>query len=183
MGATVAYAYAVGAPTDVSHLAIIDVMLAGAGFEEFALDFSKGRGLWHFPFHMTPDIPEMLVAGREREYLGQFWWGAAYDADAITAADAEEYLRCYRAPGALTRYFAYYRSWLEDANYNQAKLTTKLRMPVLGVAGAASIGAYITPSLDQVATSVRTEVIERCGHWVPEERPHELVAILEAFLV
>lgn len=181
MGATVAYAYAAAAPTEVSHLAIIDVMLAGAGFEEFGLDFGKGGGLWHFAFHMTPDVPELLITGRERAYLGQFWWGAAYDPGAITWADAEEYLRCYCAPGALTRFLAYYRSWLEDAEHNRATLKTKLQMPVLGVGGAASMGRYLKTSLERAAESVRTEVIERCGHWVPEERPAELASALESF--
>lgn len=45
----------------------MEFTLAGFGLEA-AMDVSKG-GLWHFGFHMAPDIPELLVTGREREYI------------------------------------------------------------------------------------------------------------------
>ncbi len=63
MGAAVAYAYAAQHRGEVSHLAVVDVMLAGAGFEEFGLNFAEGGGLWHFAFHMHPDIPELRSVG------------------------------------------------------------------------------------------------------------------------
>ncbi len=34
---------------------------------------------WWFNFHQTPDIPEALVQGKEREYLSWFYKGLAYN--------------------------------------------------------------------------------------------------------
>ncbi|MFZ2649703.1 MAG: hypothetical protein WA210_06310 [Burkholderiaceae bacterium] len=45
-------------------LTILAVTIRGIG-----PDMSQGGKRWHHPFHFTPDLPEALVQGREREYL------------------------------------------------------------------------------------------------------------------
>ncbi len=146
MGAAVAYAYAAQHRGEVSHLAVVDVMLAGAGFEEFGLNFAEGAACGILRFPCIPTSPN-------------------YDPSAISCDDAEEYLRCYRAPGALGRYLAYYRTWLQDA----ADIKTPSRR-------------NWGPSLERVAVNVRSEVVARCGHWVPEEAPEALSRLNDDFV-
>lgn len=44
-------------------------------------------GQWHRAFHLVPDLPEALVAGREKLYLGWFYQHYSRNPGAITDAD------------------------------------------------------------------------------------------------
>ncbi len=177
IGATVAYAYAAAHPQDVRRLVMLE---SGPNFDAMLLDFSRSVGLWHVPFHMAPDIPEMLVTGKERAYLSQFY-ALAYNPSAITEADIDEYLRCYTAPGGLRSYFSYYRALPEDNQHVEESSKSKLTMPVLAFGGETSLSGLVMQFMQRVAQDVRGGVIEQCGHWVPEEQPQYLVQQLLTF--
>jgi len=57
----------------------LDVVIPGCGG-----DFSQGKRRWHHQFHITPDLPEALTAGREDVYLSWFYRTFAYRPDAIS---------------------------------------------------------------------------------------------------
>lgn len=52
-------------------------------------------------FHMTPNLPEQLIAGKEREYINYFFRHFAYSEDAIAEEDMSQYVRAYSALGAM----------------------------------------------------------------------------------
>ncbi len=171
-GGPTAFALAARQPDAALSLTIIDVVIPGDGG-----DFSQGGRRWHHAFHRTPDLPEALVGGRERVYLG--WFYRAYSArpDAIGEDAMEEYLRSYADPEALSAGFAYYRSLPQDAADNAALLTTgfRLPMPVLAIGGgrtdAFGRAGEVEASMRRVALDVRGLIAEDCGHFVPEEDP------------
>jgi pimeloyl-ACP methyl ester carboxylesterase len=181
-GGPVAFALAAAHPGSVRTLTLLDVTVPGIG-----PDVSQGGRRWHHAFHMTPDLPEALIAGRERDYLGWFYREFSYVPDAITPADVDEYLRTYTQPGALRAGFAYYRNLPRDVTDNRALLGAgfRLRMPVLALGGGRteSRGRAREPeeSLRLIADDVTGGVIPDSGHFIPEEQPHALAAALLAF--
>jgi pimeloyl-ACP methyl ester carboxylesterase len=180
-GGPTAYALAAAHPAAVRRLVILDVVIPGDGG-----DFSQSGRRWHHAFHMTPDLPEALVHGRERLYIGWFYRTFGYRPDAISEADLDEYARTYAQPGAMRAGFAFYRALPQDAADNAAIVAQfKLPMPVLGIGGAngRGRGAEVGESLRRVATDVRAEIFTECGHWIPEEQPARLADALRAFLV
>jgi pimeloyl-ACP methyl ester carboxylesterase len=178
IGFSVAYSYAASHPEDVRRLALIEGLLAGVGDWEEA---KRNPIFWHFGFHSVPNLPEALVEGRERTYLNEFWEHGSYNPAAITEADKNEYLRSYAAPGGMRAAFEYYRAFPEDERQNREYARRKLTMPVLTLGGAQAIGEMALRAARAVATNVRGGVIERCGHWVPEERPEYLTEQLLTF--
>jgi pimeloyl-ACP methyl ester carboxylesterase len=60
----------------------------------------------------------------------------------------------------------------------------RLPMPVLGVGGgraeARGRGGEPEAALREVAANVTGAVIADCGHFIPEEKPRELAALLRA---
>ena len=100
-GGPTAFALAADHPDVVQQLAIVDVVIPGCGG-----DFSQGGRRWHHQFHITPDLPEALVQGRERLYLRWFYQTFAYFPGAIGEADLDEYVRTYSQPGAMRAGFA-----------------------------------------------------------------------------
>ena len=178
-GGPVAFALAAAHPEAIRTLAIVDVTLPGIG-----PDISQGGKRWHHAFHRTPDLPEALVQGRERAYLTWFYESFSWRRGAFTAADIDEYLRTYTQPGALRAGFAFYRHIPDDIADNRALLASGLRleMPVLAVGGgreeARGRGDEPEASLKVIADDVTGAIVADSGHFVPEEQPDALAALL-----
>jgi len=153
-------------------LAVVEAPLLGVKVEGVE---DLNHQLWHFMFHQAPDVPEALVAGRERVYLTWFYKTFAYDKGAIGDEEIDEYVRCYSAPGGLRAGFAHYRAFPEDGRQVGEWAKVKLKMPVLALGGELSLGEITGKLYGAVAEDVRGGVIPRCGHWVAEERPDYLV--------
>lgn len=181
-GGPTAFALACAHPEAVRTLSILDVTIPGIG-----PDISQGGKRWHHAFHMTPDLPEALVQGREREYLSWFYREFSWQRGAIQDADIEEYVRCYAQPGALRTGFAYYRNIPTDTADNRAILESgfRLQMPVLALGGGRTEarGRAEEPleSLRVIATNVQGGALPDCGHFIPEEQPAMLAERLLGF--
>jgi pimeloyl-ACP methyl ester carboxylesterase len=98
MGGMVTYAYAAQHPEEVSRLAILDVPLPGIPLWD---DIVRTKRTWHFGFYDVRDLPEMLIAGRERQFLTWFHNNEAVNSRAFTNEPEETYARAYSIPGAL----------------------------------------------------------------------------------
>lgn len=173
LGGPIAYALAAKYRDAARTLTLIECPLAGVGELPHTLP-GTGEPLWHFAFHACRDLPEALIVGRERLYLEYFFRHFAYDPAAITPADVDEYVRCYSAPGALRASFEQYRTMDQTAAFNAEAAKSKLTVPVLALGGAASLAGSVLDNARLVAADVRGGAVERCGHWVPEERPDDL---------
>ena len=170
MGGPVAYALAAAHPEQVIRFVSMESGgPPGFGLEElFAIE-------WHFSFFMSP-FAELLTAGREREFLTDFAFRGkfVYQKDAINDEDIAEYVRCNGTPNGMRAGFAYYRAFPADAQYNRETFKGKLKMPVLALGGDHSFGALQLQGMQAVAKNVRGEVIQDCGHFIPEEQPEVL---------
>lgn len=177
-GGVVAWSLAAHFPGGARTLAIVDVAIPGDG----GADISQGGRRWHHAFHQAVGLPEILVAGRESEYLGWFYDHYGATPDAVPEEDRIEYLRTYHDPAKLRAGFEYYRALPQDAVDN-AEIVVRQRptIPVLAVGGGDSFGRgrEVEASLRRMATDVTGEVVAGAGHWVPEEQPEILAALLK----
>ena len=172
IGVLTAYSYAASHPNNVSKLVILDVPpLPPPGFEDCC---------WWFSFHQTPDIPEMLTAGNEREYLSWFY-RFAYNPEAITEDDIDRYVASYSAPGGMRAGFEYYRAFPITLEQNREHANVKLPMPVLALGGEYSFGSAALDSMKSLATDVRGGIVPLSGHWIAEEQPDFLIEQLTTF--
>jgi pimeloyl-ACP methyl ester carboxylesterase len=172
IGVLTAYSYAASHHNNVSKLVILDVPpLPPPGFENCC---------WWFRFHQTPDIPEALTAGKEREYLSWFY-RFAYNPEAITENDIDKYVASYSAPGGMRAGFEYYRAFPITLEQNKEHANVRLPMPVLALGGEYSFGTAALTSMKSLATDVRGGIVPLSGHWIPEEQPDFLVKQLAAF--
>lgn len=180
IGSMIAYAYAQAHRFDVSHLVMVDAPLPGTTiFDRLRAD----PRVWHFAFHGARDVAEMLVAGRERQYLQAFFNARIFDPSAIDEDDFEIYVSAYAAPGAMRAGFELYRAFDRDAEDNRIALERngKLTIPVLAVGGATSTsGPLVEEMMREVAEDVTGLRVPGTGHWVAEENSSAFVnAVLE----
>ena len=171
-GAVFGYVYAAKTPSQVRALGIVEMALPGVGVMEQAMaPQPDGNFLWHMGFQSVPDLPELLIAGKERPYLRWFFEHFAYDPDAITPADLDVYVDAIGQVGALRAGLAVYQDFFTSANQVAALAKTPLEIPVRAYGGVACLGGLTLTSVQAVAPGAEGGIIERCGHWAAEERP------------
>jgi len=168
-------------PEDVLSLTAIEMGLAGFGLEGFA-DVAHG-GSWHIGVLAAPGIPDMLLAGREREFL-QDWAFPTMTAvqGAITDDDVAEFTRAYARPGGWRGAAGLYTAMLAEGDELRALAAAHpLAVPVLAV--GAFGGPFTETTLAQVtAGPVRSVQLDGVGHYVALEAPQALADAILAFI-
>ena len=137
--------------------------------------------IWHFAFHAIPDLPEIMVAGRERPYFDFFIDLLAGDPGKITEPVHAAFADAYARPEALKAGFDWYRSLELDAKRNA--VVKSIRIPLLYVRGdadAKQIDAYVQ-GLRQAGVSELQHAVVPGGEFSPLEAPEAFVATLKDF--
>jgi pimeloyl-ACP methyl ester carboxylesterase len=179
-GGTV-FRLAVTHPQDLLSFTAIETGLAGFGLERLS-DLAQG-GAWHIGVLAAPGIPEMLLAGREREFLGQYAFPAMTAVpNAVTATDIEEFARTYARPDGWRGASGLYRSMLREGAEIRALAETRgLRVPVLAV--GAGGGAFTYGTMSQVtSTDISAVSLDGVGHYAAMEAPEELAKAILGFV-
>jgi pimeloyl-ACP methyl ester carboxylesterase len=168
-------------PDDVLSLTAIEMGLPGFGLETLA-DVTRG-GAWHIGVLAAPGIPEMLLAGRECEFLGRFAFPAmSATPGAIADADIDEFVRTYARPHGWRGAIGLYRSMLKEGHEIRTLAETPgLRVPVLAV--GAGGGPFTAGTMSQAApsTEVRSVSLDGVGHYAAMEAPEELAKAIRDF--
>jgi pimeloyl-ACP methyl ester carboxylesterase len=178
IGLMVAYAYAAQYPDDTARVVLMDAFLPGIGNWK---DMWLMRDLWHF--HFYGEVPQALVAGRERTYLEHFWNDFAADRHhSVPEADRQRYAADYARPGAMRAGMEYFRNFERDAADFTRMAQTRLTMPVRVIAGEKSGGSFLIDQVRLVAQDVDGTVIEGSGHWLMEEAPEKVIPVLQQYV-
>jgi pimeloyl-ACP methyl ester carboxylesterase len=184
IGAWVAFSLALEYPSQLRGLALLDAGIPGITLPDAVpTDPERAWKTWHFAFHLVPELPETLLADREREYVGWFLKAKALSPATFDAAEIEQYAASVAADGGLRASLAYYRDAATSARKNHEALERRrLTVPVLGVSSShgsiPDMAASIRPWADQ-ATGV---VVPDAGHFIPDEQPDAVAAALTDFI-
>lgn len=184
IGAWVAYSYAALFGDEVERLVLMDSGIPGVTLPDMAPTApDKAVRTWHFAFHVLPELPEILIGGREREYLTWFLRHKAANPDLFSDAEFAEYTRVFRKDDGLRAALAFYRSATLSAQQNRALAAQgKLRMPVLAIGSDQGTLADMATPMREYADDVRGATIAQCGHFIPEEQPEAVLRELTSFL-
>ena len=183
VGAWVAFPYAHLFPGEVAALALMDAGIPGVTLpDKLPATSPTAWKTWHFSFHAVPDLPEILLEGRERAYLEWFFWTKTANPACYGEEEMAEYLRIYGAPGGMRAGLAFYRSVARSAEQNRALAQNgKLTMPVLGLSADQGSIPDMSAILHAFAADVAGETLEDCGHFLPEEKPEAVADALTRF--
>jgi pimeloyl-ACP methyl ester carboxylesterase len=159
-------------PEDIATLIAIEMGLAGFGLEGFA-DVTHG-GSWHIGAMATPGIPEMLLAGREHEFIEWAFTSMSAVPNAITSDDIAEFARTYSREGGWQGAAGLYRSMLgEGAHFQALAQSTPLAMPLLAI--GAGGGPFTSTTVSAVAANpIHSVQLDGAGHYVAMEAPEAL---------
>jgi pimeloyl-ACP methyl ester carboxylesterase len=159
--------------------AAIETGLPGFGLEMLA-DVTHG-GTWHIGVMAAPGIPQMLLTGRERDFLAGYAYPTmSAKTGAITEQDIDEFTRAYAQPDGFAGAIGLYRSMLaEGKDIQQIVAGGKLMMPVLSI--GAGTGPFTHQTMNAVAENVTEANLTGIGHLAALEDPTALAKTLLDF--
>jgi haloacetate dehalogenase len=129
-------------------------------------------------------MPERMIGSMSRDYLlGRIGRGPNGLRD-FPKEVQREYLRCFDARGIHGSCEDYRAAASIDLKHDRKDLRRKLKIPGLALwAKHSPVGTQFDCLADwrEVATDVRGKALD-CGHFLPEEKPGEVLAELRRFL-
>ena len=142
---------------------------------------------FHFIFHSVSDLPEALIAGRERIYIMHFFSKLTYNLDAFSEADIDYNEKAYSQPGAIRCALNVYRAFEEDAreNLEWKRRNGKCTVPTLVLGGAQSRHRHEAEEMVlEVTEQEKVEVgsVANASHYLTEENPQGFVDVVVAFV-
>ena len=183
-GARVATRFAKDHPQRLDRLVVMDNV--PTRIVARSLNARTARAYWFFFFHLVPELPEALIAGREDLWLRHFFSDWCYNPHTITGADFDIYVQAYRRPGAVRGAMSDYRANGEDVAQDQVDAEVKIACPVMALWGAdfEAVGKMFDMAAvwAEMALDVRAEPIDQCGHLPQEEQPERVNGLLLEFL-
>lgn len=180
IGMWVGYAMASDYPAVINKIALTEAVIPGlAPAPNIFVKPDENMFLWHFMFNQVPDLPEMLTAGKEKEYLSFIFDNWSYRRDRVAT---QTYIDAYSSPGGLRAGFAYYRAIPQTIQQNKQRAEKKLTMPVLAIGADHATRDAPQQTLQGRAVNLRGAMLSQCGHFVTEECPEQLMAELLPFL-
>ncbi|WP_406135249.1 alpha/beta fold hydrolase [Streptomyces sp. NBC_01089] len=184
IGAWVAFSLALKYEERLHGVALLDAGIPGITLpDSIPTDPDRAWKTWHFAFHLVPELPETLLTGRERAYVGWFLKAKALSPDAFDDAEIDHYAAAIAAEGGLQASLAYYRDAAESARKNHEALGRgHLSIPVLGISSSHGSIPDMAASIRPWAEKATGVFIPEAGHFIPDEQPDATVEALTAFI-
>jgi len=183
-GARVGHRLARDHGSRVLSLTVLDISPTLKMYESTDQAFATAYYHWFFLIQKPP-LPEMLLGNQVPGYiLGRIGRGRS-GLRHFSKAAQREYIRCFRDPRTIHATCEDYRAAASiDLEHDRKDRRRKLRMPVLVLWGRQGvIQKMFRPLSDwrEVAADVRGRALD-CGHFLPEEKPLEVLGELRRFL-
>ena len=168
----------------VRSLAVLDISPTLKMYESTTMQFAKAYYHWFFLIQPAP-LPERMISSVGVNYiLGRLGRGKSglghFDRRALA-----EYARAFKDPRTIHATCEDYRAAATiDLVHDRKDKNRKITMPLLALWGRHGVIAALFDCLAdwrEVAADVRGRALA-CGHFIPEEKPRELVAELRRFL-
>jgi pimeloyl-ACP methyl ester carboxylesterase len=181
IGMWIGYALAADHPEAVERVALVEGGIPGLlkPAPEVLMPQAQSAFFWQFMFNQQPDLPELLIQGHERAFMGYLFDKWAFHPERIAI---DVYADVYSVAGGMRPQMNYYRAFPETIAQNEKRAQRPLTMPVLGLGGDHGVRDLPLTMLKPVATHLRGTVLKECGHFAPEECPDALLAELVPFL-
>jgi pimeloyl-ACP methyl ester carboxylesterase len=180
MGALPALIWSADHPDQVAGLLYIEapVMLGDVLRKVFAYtpDAMANGSMWWWIVPLAPGVPEALMVGNERAFLQWFFQGAAtVHQEVFTPAVVDEYLRTFAGRTGVLGALGVYRAAFTSIAQTEPLMKRKIKAPVVALGGEKGLGDKVGQMAAMVAENVEAHTLSDCGHFMPEERPREIV--------
>lgn len=189
-GALAAYGAALAAPGRVRKLVTAAVPYGAQVATAFMTSYDQQRRSWYMFFFQTP-FADVALAHDDFAFLERLWrdWSPGWDFPAEEMAALKE---TFRQPGVASAALGYYRAMLDPSRQDPALATLQGRMmndpidvPAMMLHGAQDgcMGVELVEGMaGYFPRGLRVEIVPGTGHFLHQEDPERVNALLLDFL-
>jgi pimeloyl-ACP methyl ester carboxylesterase len=183
-GALIAWYYAMFGRVPISRLIIMNVphpALAEKGLRTLR----QLKKSWYVFFFQLPWLPEWGLARNGCKAIGHAFRGMAVDKSRFPDEVLQVYRDAAAAPGALTAMLNYYRALVRGFRRNRRRGIAKINIPTLMIWGEVdmALGKELTYGTEQYVSDLTLRYLPNVSHWVQQEAPDTVNAMIEAWLL
>jgi len=183
-GGRVAHRLARDFPKRVRTLTVMDISPTLKMYQSTSMPFAKAYWHWFFLIQEEP-LPERMLAGHVPWYILSRLGRGPGRLKSFSKQAVMEYTRCFRDPRTIHATCEDYRAAATiDLVHDKQDRKKRLRMPLLALWAKHGVVEVLFDCLRdwrEVAEDVRGKALN-CGHFLPEEKPREVLSELRRFL-
>lgn len=184
-GAAVAWAFALSPPRPLDRLVIMNLphpTLFARGLRTWA----QIKRSWYGAMFQVPKLPEALLRAGQGRAIAEAFRGMAIDKSRFPEEVTDVYRRAALEPGALTAMVNWYRALRFTTPEWRALVADPpiLEVPTLLLWGEedAALGKELTYGTNELVRDLTLRYLPNVSHWVQQEAPEKVNAMLEAWL-
>ncbi len=186
-GAIIAWAYAIlhgqgKMPHPLTRLVIMNVPHPKVMQRELRR-WSQLKKSWYVFFFQLPGLPERFMAANDAAGVRRAFYDMAVDKRRFGPDVLDVYARAAQAPGAMTAMINYYRALMRHRDAVDLG-DAQVKVPTLMIWGEedAALGLGCTVGTEQWVPQLALHRLPRVSHWVQQEAPEQVNAILAHWL-
>ena len=181
-GAIVAWHFAIHMPQYLDRLVIMNVPHPKIAEREI-VKWRQFWKSWYIFFFQLPWLPEAVLRRGGAKRIRQAFSKMARDHTNFGEADLNVYGQAALRPGALTAMVNYYRALLQTGDARQVG-DAKIAVPTLMIWGEAdtALNIHCTEGTEEWVPNLTLKRLPGVSHWVQQEAPERVNAILEDWL-
>jgi pimeloyl-ACP methyl ester carboxylesterase len=182
-GAIVAWAFAIERRLPLDGLVIMNVPHPAVFARVIRTSAAQRRRSWYVAFFQLPALPEWAMTRAGARAIGEAFSGMAVDKSRFPPAVTDLYRKNALMPGAMSAMVNYYRA-NTDLMDRYGKAPAMIEVPTLMVWGEAdtALGLECTEGYGPYVRDLTLERLPGVSHWVQQEAPEAVNAILTAWL-
>jgi pimeloyl-ACP methyl ester carboxylesterase len=182
-GAGLAWTFAANRVRPLERLVIMNVPHPAVMNAVLRRSFAQLRKSWYMFFFQLPGLPERMMTGNDARAVRRAFHDMAVDKTNFTPEALDRYAADAQRPGAMTGMINWYRA----AFRLRGKLAGPwdvIETPTLIVWGEedAALGLELLDGTDAHVRDLTVRRLPNVSHWVQQEAPDEVNAILEDWL-
>jgi epoxide hydrolase 4 len=182
-GAIVAWLFAIKKARPLERLVIMNVPHP-ACFARELRTWAQLKKSWYAFFFQLPWLPEYALGRQGATAIARAFTDMAVDKGRFPARVTDEYRRSAQEPGALKAMVNYYRAAMRAGSQAMNPQPGTVDVPTLMIWGEedAALGKATTLGTDQYVKDLTLRYLPGVSHWVQQEAPETVNAMIEAWL-
>jgi pimeloyl-ACP methyl ester carboxylesterase len=182
-GAVVAWNFAIRKVRPLERLVIMNVPHPACMVRELRT-WAQRKKSWYIFFFQIPWLPERVLAARGARAIGRAFSDMAIDKNRFPPSVTDEYRRNALEPGALKAMINYYRAGVRAGETAMNPAPGTVDTPTLMIWGEedTALSKATTIGTDQYVRDLTLRYLPGVSHWVQQEAPETVNAMIEAWL-
>ncbi|MEZ5570919.1 MAG: alpha/beta hydrolase [Halioglobus sp.] len=183
-GAIIAWQFAIERKRPLEKLIICNVPHPGPFQKALRTSLSQMMKSWYVLFFQIPRLPEFLLGLRGARRIAELIRRSAVDQSNFTQEVLSVYRQNANQPGALSAMINYYRALFRGRKKVAARGMLTIEVPTLMIWGEEDVALTkaTTYGTDHYVSDFTIRYLPRVSHWVQQEAPQQVNAMIRAFL-